>query len=185
MKKLATIVVAGCALGLSAQHACAQGGNALRQGEAGQGLGGATGGEAPVSRPFLQGDWEGVLTAVGPEADGSPSILPPFQAARGQVGFRLAIGETNLVMYFQNGSDWVALGEGQDLRLNQAGRSSIVITALPATENSIETMMLNIMRWEEDAILVHMSRVTGADEKAGTGPGVVNLMGLLGRSSGR
>lgn len=133
------------------------------------------------SRPFLTGKWEGVMTLVGPQPDGSPTIAPPFEG--GQFGFRLDIRQTNLVMYFQSGADWIAFGEGQDLRLNEQGRNSIVIAALPAgaTGNLIETMMLNISRWDEETITVHMSRVTQADEASGQPASSVNSMGRFGR----
>jgi hypothetical protein len=99
-----------------------------------------------------------------------------------QYGFRLDIRQTNLEMYFQNGTDWIGLGEGQDLRLNEAGRNSIVITALPAG-NAIETMMLNITRWDEDTIVVHMSRVSGADEANGKAASTINSIGRFGRGN--
>ena len=133
------------------------------------------------SRPFLTGKWEGVLTGVGPNADGSPSMVPPMQPERGQVGFRLDIRGDNLVMYFQSGDNWIGLGEGQDFRLNDVDRSAIVITALAAAGGAIESMMLNIVRWDEESIVIHMSRVTGA--AGGQGPQLVNLMGSMTKAS--
>jgi hypothetical protein len=138
--------------------------------------------QAP-SRPLLTGKWEGVMTGVGAQTDGSASLVPPFDAQRGQYGFRLDIRQTNLVMYFQNGDQWIGLGEGQDLRLNEQGRTSIVITALQGANGGIEAMMLNIVRWNEDTIAVHMSRVTGAGPDGGQLPPPVNSMGLLGRAN--
>jgi hypothetical protein len=134
------------------------------------------------SRPFLQGKWEGVMTVVAAQPDGSPTISPPMQGA-GQYGFRLDIRQTNLVMYFQNGDQWIGLGEGQDLRLNEAGRNSIVITALQPSANSIETMMLNITRWDEDTIAVHMSRVSSPDAEAGTSVSTINSFGRFQRGN--
>jgi hypothetical protein len=180
MKNLSSFLIAGSAALLFASQASAQGG--LREGEAGQGLGNNTGGEAPVSRPFLQDTWQGVLTAVGLDGDPRPGVYPPFPNDPGrQLGFQLAIAQTNLVLYLQNGENWIPIGEGQDLRLNDEGRSSIVITALPAGGDAIEVWLLNIMRWEEDTLLVHLSRTTGANEAAQQGPAVLNLMGLLDR----
>jgi hypothetical protein len=141
-------------------------------------------GQAP-SRPFLQGQWEGVMTGVGAQPDGSPSLTPPFDAARGQYGFRLNIRATNLVMYFQGADgNWIALGAGEndDLRTNEQGRSAIVITALGGANGGIEAMMLNIVRWNEDTIAVHMSRVTGAGPDGGALPPPVNSMGILNRA---
>lgn len=180
MKHLARILLVGSAALMMVQQASGQA-EGLRQGEAGQGLGNNTAGEAPVSRPFLQDTWQGVLTAVGLDGDPTPGVYPPFPNDPGrQLGFQLAIGQTNLVLYLQNGENWIPIGEGQDLRLNDEGRSSIVITALPAGE-AIEVWVLNIMRWEEHTLLVHLSRTTGANEAAQQGPGVLNLMGILNR----
>ena len=138
-------------------------------------------GQAP-SRPFLVGKWEGIMTGVGPLADGSASEVPPFDPARGQYGFRLDIRETNLVMYFQQGEQWIGLGEGQDLRTNEQGRSAIVITALNAQNGGVEAMMLNIVRWNEDTIAVQMSRVSGAGPSGGELPPSINSMGFLNRA---
>jgi hypothetical protein len=135
-----------------------------------------------LSRPYLQGKWEGVMTGIGPQADGSPSSVPPFDPARGQYGFRLEIKATNLVMYFQNGDQWIPLGEGMDLRTNEQGRSGVVITALNAQNGGIDAMMLNIVRWTEDSIAVHMSRVTGAGPNGGAVPPPVNSAGILNRA---
>jgi hypothetical protein len=144
MKNLARILALGSVVLLFAQSVSAQ---------------------AP-SRPFLTGKWEGVMTGVGANADGSASVVPPMQAERGQVGFRLDIRGDNLVMHFQVGENqWQALGDNADLRLNDAGRSAIVIVNLGS-----EVMMLNIVRWDEPTLVVHMSRV---------GPQVVNSMGSL------
>jgi hypothetical protein len=185
MKILAAPVLGLLALSLFAHAASGQQNN-LRSDEAGQGLGENVNEEAPVSRPFLQDTWQGVLTAVGLDGDPVPGVYPPFPNDPGrQLGFRLAIGQTNLVMYLQNGDQWIPIGEGQDLRLNDQGRSSIVITALPggATGNQIEVWLLNIMRWQEDSLLVHLSRTTGANPDENLGPSVLNLMGLLDRAS--
>jgi hypothetical protein len=123
------------------------------------------------------------MTGVGPLADGSPSAVPPFDQARGQYGYRLEIRQTNLVMYFQGADGWIALGngEGQDLRTNEKDRTAVVITALNAQNGGIDTMMLNIVRWTEDSIIVHMSRVTGAGT-TGEVPPPVNSMGILNRA---
>lgn len=136
-----------------------------------------------LTRPYLTGKWEGVMTGVGALPDGSPAPVPPFNAALGQYGFRLEIRQTNLVMYFQSGDQWVALGEGADLRTNEQGRSAVVITALRNQQNGgMEAMMLNIVRWTEDSIAVHMSRVTGAGPSGGELPPPVNSMGILNRA---
>jgi hypothetical protein len=136
-----------------------------------------------LSRPFLTGVWEGVMTGVGAQPDGSPSVTPPFDAARGQYRFRLNIGTTNLVMYFQNGDQWIGLGEGQDLRTNEQGRSAIVSTSLQAANGATEALMLNIVRWDELTIAVQMSRVTGAGPRGGALPLPVNSMGILNRAA--
>lgn len=135
----------------------------------------------PPSRPFLQGKWEGVMTGVGANPDGSPTELPPFDPARGQFGFRLDIRATNLVMYFQNGDQWIGLGEGLDLRTNELGRSAVVIAALPAQNGGREAMMLNIVRWNETTIAVFMSRVTGAGPN-GDMPTSLTTMGIFNRA---
>lgn len=160
MKTLVKFVTACCAIVFFAHAASAQ----------------------ELSRPYLQGKWEGVMTGVAALPDGSPSSVPPFDPARGQYGFRLEIRATNLVMYFQNGDQWIALGEGMDLRTNEQGRSGVVITALNGSNGGIEAMMLNIVRWTEDSIAVHMSRVTGAGPNGGALPPPVNSMGILNRA---
>ena len=136
--------------------------------------------QAP-SRPYLTGKWEGVMTGVGPQADGSPSIAPPLDPQRGQYGYRLDIRPTNLVMQFQSGDQWIAFGEGLDLRLNEQGRTAVVIAALNAQNGGFETMMINIVRWNEDTIAVHVSRVTGG--AGGEPPPPVNSMGILNRAN--
>jgi hypothetical protein len=161
MKTLARLATACCAVLLFVNSASAQ---------------------AP-SRPFLTGKWEGVMTGVGANADGSTAIVPPFDPQRGQVGFRLDIRQTNLVMYFQNGAEWIGVGEGQDLRTNEQGRSAIVITAFPVPSGAREAIMLNIVRWNEETIAVYMSRVTGVDPNGGgSPPAPINLMGILNRA---
>lgn len=159
MKTLVKYALAGVAVVLTVQAALAQ---------------------AP-SRPFLTGKWEGVMTGVGPLPDGSPSVAPPLDPQRGQYGYRLDIRQTNLVMQFQNGDQWISFGEGQDLRLNEQGRSAVVIAALGAPNGGIETMMINIVRWNEDTIAVHVSRVTGG--AGGEPPPPVNSMGILNRAN--
>lgn len=155
MKTLARLVTACCAAMLVAHTVSAQ----------------------ELSRPYLQGKWEGVMTGVGAQPDGSPASAPPFDPARGQLGFRLEIRPTNLVMYFQNGDQWIPVGDqpGQDLRTNENRRTGVVITGLGA-----EIMMLNLMRWKEDEIAVHMSRVAPAGPD-GVVPPPINLMGILAR----
>lgn len=161
MKNLASLFAASFVLCLLAQPASAQ----------------------EPSKPFLTGKWEGVMTVVGPEADGSPSVLPPMEAARGQFGYRLDIRQTNLVMYFQQGSDWIGMGEGLDLRLNQEGRSSVVIAQLRGSNpDSIEVMMLNIVRWDEDTLAVFMSRQTGAGSSGTEPPQPLVFFGRLNRA---
>jgi hypothetical protein len=160
MKTLVRLVTACCAILLFAHAASAQ----------------------ELSRPYLTGKWEGVMTGVGALPDGTPAVVPPFDPTRGQIGFRLDIRQTNLVMYFQNGDQWIGLGEGMDLRTNENGRSAVVITALNAQGGAIEAMMLNIVRWSEDSIAVHMSRVTGAGPSGGQLPPPVNMMGILNRA---
>lgn len=123
------------------------------------------------------------MTGIGALPDGSPASVPPFDPARGQYGFRLEIRATNLVMYFQNGDQWIALGEGMDLRTNEQNRSAVVITALRNQQNGgMEAMMLNIARWTEDSIAVHMSRVTGSGPNGGEMPPPINSMGILNRA---
>jgi hypothetical protein len=85
-------------------------------------------------------------------------------------------------MYFRNGDQWISLGEGQDLRTNEQGRSAVAITALNAANGGIETVMLNIVRWNEDSIAVHISRVSGAGPNGGPLPPSVDSMGILERA---
>jgi len=115
---------------------------------------------------------------VSANPDGSPIAVPPFNPALGELGFRLEIRPTNLVMYFQNGDEWIGVGNqpGQDLRTNENGRTGVVITGLGA-----EIMMLNVVRWKEDEIAVHMSRVAPAGPD-GAVPPPINLMGILTRT---
>ena len=123
------------------------------------------------------------MTGIGALADGSTAVVPPFDAARGQYGFRLDIRATNVVMYFQSGDQWIGLGEGQDLRMNPPdGRGTVVITALGAQNGGVEAMMLNIVRWNETTIAVAMTRVTGAGSNGGALPPSVNSMGVLNRA---
>ena len=127
------------------------------------------------SKPYLVGVWEGNMTVME-DREGNP-MLPPFAA---QQPFRLDIRETNLVMYFPTGdpsNPWLALGEGADLRLNQAERSAIVIAQVG--QNPTVTMMLNIVRWDEQNLTVYMSRVTGGEMPAAFG-----AMGQMKRVSG-
>lgn len=182
MKTLARLATVFCTVMLLMPSAYGQGGGGGGNDEPLREFSGPD--EEVLSRPYLQGKWEGVMTGVGPRADGAPSAVPPFDPSRGQYGFRLEIRQTNLVMYFQNGDQWIPLGnqEGQDLRTNEDRRTAVVITALGATNGGIDTMMLNIVRWTEDSIAVHMSRVTGA----GTGtevPPPINSMGILNRAN--
>jgi len=144
MNTLARLFLAGCALALSAQIASAQ---------------------AP-SRPFLTGKWAGVLTVV--DAPGLPDeVIPPFPTDPGrQLGFRLDIAQTNLTMQLQAAeNNWIEIGRDADLRTNEQGRTAVVVTALgnPA-QPPLETMVLNIVRWDEDTIGVFMSRVTTLQE---------------------
>jgi hypothetical protein len=44
-------------------------------------------------------------------------------------------------------------------------------------------MMLNIVRWNEDTITVHMSRLTGAGPNGGELPPPINSMGILNRAT--
>lgn len=108
------------------------------------------------SRPFLFGLWEGTMTVVQPNADGSP-MLPPYSGE--QFHFRLDIGESNLVMYFEQGENqWVAVGEGADLRLNEQGRSAIVM-AVMSVEPVTQSRVFNIVRWDEQQLTVYLSQI--------------------------
>lgn len=129
------------------------------------------------SQPFLTGIWEGTMTVVEDKGQGSPA-LPPFQGE--QFPFRLDIRNTNLVFYFRTQNGWTGIGEGSDLRLNQDGRSAIVVASLPAGELS-ETWMINVARWNEESITVYLSRVTSADEKAGRPPQSFAAIGQMQR----
>lgn len=153
MKNIARLIVGCCAFWLIVQSASAQ---------------------AP-SRPFLTGKWQGVMTAVQAEADGSPHVMPPIEGP-GQIGFRLDIRADNLVLYFQSGDQWAGIGEGLDLRTYEQGRSAITTVALPAGEN-LEVMQLNIVRYDEDTIGVFMTRVTG-----GAQPSAITMLGRLTRA---
>jgi len=174
MKKLARIATACCGAMLFLQSADGQ--QVLRQFSNSE--------EEILSRPYLTGKWEGVMTGVGPAATGAPAAVPPFDQTRGQYGFRLEIRQTNLVMYFQGADGWIPLGnaEGADLRTNEKDRTAVVITALGANDGAIDTMMLNIVRWTEDSIIVHMSRVQGPGND-GQVPPPVNSMGILNRAN--
>jgi len=115
------------------------------------------------STPYLFGEWEGVMT-VAPQVDRNP-MVEPLQGE--QFTFRLDIRDTNLVMKFPNGQGgWAAIGEGADLRLNQQGRSAIVIAAM-ANGDPTETWMLNITRWDEENIAVFLSQVVSPDDTNG------------------
>lgn len=129
------------------------------------------------SQPFLTGVWEGVMTVVLERGD-NPPMQPPFQGE--QFRFRLDIKNTNLVFYFRDQDRWVGIGEGRDLRLNQEDRSAIVVASLPAGDLT-ETWMLNVMRWDEENITVHLSRVTSADAKTAQRPASFGALGQLKR----
>jgi hypothetical protein len=126
-----------------------------------------TGGPASAqlpSQPYLFGVWEGVMTVV-PQGDGGDPVVPPFEGE--QFSFRLDIRDTNLVMLFPDGQGgWVGIGEGADLRLNQAGRSAIVVAAMSADEPT-ETWMLNLTRWDEETLAVYLSQLVSPDDANG------------------
>lgn len=155
MRRLIALVVTLCAVALPAGLAVAQ----------------------LPSQPFLTGIWEGTMAVIEERGDGPPKV-PPFQGE--QFPFRLDIRNTNLVFYFRTQDGWTGIGEGSDLRLNQEGRSAIVVASLPAGERS-ETWMLNVTRWDEENIIVHLSRVTSADEKAGQPPQTFSALGQMQR----
>lgn len=129
------------------------------------------------SQPFLTGIWEGTMTVVEDKGQES-TMLPPFQGE--QFPFRLDIRNSNLVFFFRTQDGWTGIGEGSDLRLNQEGRSAIVVASLPAGELS-ETWMINVARWNEESITVYLSRVTSADEKAGQPPQSFAAIGQMTR----
>lgn len=129
------------------------------------------------SQPFLTGIWEGTMTVIEDKGQGSP-MLPPFQGE--QFPFRLDIRNTNLVFYFRAQDGWTGIGENSDLRLNQEGRSAIVVASLPAGELT-ETWMINVMRWDEQNITVYLSRVTSADQKGGQPPQSFAALGQMQR----
>lgn len=132
------------------------------------------------TQPFLFGEWEGVMTVV-PQQDDGAGLAYPFDGQ--QFMFRLAIGETNLVMKFSdNQGGWVPIGEGSDLRLNQAGRSAIVIAAMSDQEPT-ETWMLNITRWDEENISVFWSQLTSPAEANGAPANPVTAFGQMQRIS--
>lgn len=108
------------------------------------------------TQPYLFGLWEGTMTVVQPGGDGP--MLPPFDGAS-QSQFRLDIRDTNLVMYFPTGPDeWTPVGEGADLRLNEQGRSAIVMAGM-RVDPFTETWVINVVRWDEENITVYLSRV--------------------------
>jgi hypothetical protein len=111
------------------------------------------------SEPYLFGVWEGEMSVIEERADGDPAT-PPFQGER--FPFRVDIKNTNLIFYFRGQDGWLPIGDGSDLRLNQAGRSAIVVAALPAGELT-ETWMLNLVRWDEATLLVYLSRLLSRD----------------------
>lgn len=154
MRKLVALILTLCACALPAGLAVAQ----------------------LPSQPFLTGIWEGTMSVIE-DRDGGPAV-PPFQGE--QFPFRLDIRNTNLVFYFRTQDGWTGIGEGSDLRLNQEGRSAIVVASLPAGDRS-ETWMLNVTRWDEQNIIVHLSRVTSADEKAGQAPQSFSALGQMQR----
>ena len=116
------------------------------------------------TQPYLFGEWEGIMTVV-PQQDVGAAVAYPFNGEQFQ--FRLAIGETNLVMKFPDGQGgWASIGEGADLRLNQAGRSAIVVAAM-AVGDPTETWMLNIARFDELNIAVFLSQVVSPADTQG------------------
>jgi hypothetical protein len=131
------------------------------------------------SQPFLTGIWEGTMTVVEDKGQGSP-MLPPFQGE--QFPFRLDIRNTNLVFYFRTQDGWTGIGEGSDLRLNQEGRSAVVVASLPAGELA-ETWMINVARWDEQSITVYLSRVTSADGKNAQRPASFAAIGQMTRAN--
>ena len=138
------------------------------------GSGGAANGQLP-SQPYLYGVWEGVMTVVEQREPGNP-MLPPFNAQ--QFPFRLDIRDTNLVMYFQGGDGWVGIGEGADLRLNEQGRSAIVLAAMSAGDPS-ETWMINVTRWNEQTLMVYLSQVVSRNGQTGDGPTTFGALGQM------
>jgi hypothetical protein len=129
------------------------------------------------SQPFLFGIWEGTMTVIDDAPEGSAAV-PPFQGE--QFPFRLDIRNTNLVMYFRTQDGWTGIGEGADLRLNQEGRSAIVVAQIPAGDLT-ETWMLNIARWDEENIAVHLSRITSADKGGSPPPASFTAFGQMKR----
>jgi hypothetical protein len=142
MKKFLSILAATSAIFLSGNSAIAQ---------------------LPTT-PYLFGVWEGVMTVVPPQESGAP-LVAPFEGQ--QFGFRLDIRDTNLVLYLPDGQGgWFGIGEGSDLRLNDAGRSAIVVAAL-ASGDPTETWMLNITRWDEENLAVFLSQLVSPDDANG------------------
>ena len=132
------------------------------------------------TQPYLFGEWEGVMSVV-PQQDSGNGVAYPFNGEQFQ--FRLDIRDTNLVMKFPDGQGgWAALGEGADLRLNQAGRSAIVIAAM-ANGDPTETWMLNVTRWDEENIAVFLSQLVSPDDGNGAPARPFKAFGFMQRIS--
>ena len=132
------------------------------------------------SQPYLYGVWEGVMTVVEQREDGDAAVAP-FDGQR--FAFRLDIRDTNLVMYFQQGPDqWVGIGEGADLRLNEQGRSAIVLAAMSQGDPT-ETWMLNLTRWNEESLTVYLSQVVSRNGESGAAPTTFGALGQMTRVS--
>ena len=139
------------------------------------------------TEPYLFGVWEGTMTIVPDRAEGSP---PAVVGQGDQFPFRLNIRDTNLVMFFQVGPDeWRGIGENADLQLNRAGRSAVVIAAMSNGRDqdgnpiTTETWMLNIVRWNEELITVHLSQVKSKDPASGAAPTSFAAVGQMKRIS--
>lgn len=124
------------------------------------------------SLPFLFGVWEGAMTVIPERAEGGAPAVFPFEGQAMPLS-RLNIRKTNLVLYFQGPDGSLQqMGEQLDFRLNEQGRSAVVIIALqPQGEGGpTETWMVNIARWDEETIAVHVSRVTSGSGDAAQPP---------------
>jgi hypothetical protein len=136
------------------------------------------------TQPYLFGLWEGVMSVV-PQQDDGNGLAYPFNTQE-QFPFRLDIKDTNLVIHVPDGQGgFIPVGQDADLRLNQAGRSAIVIAAMSDGSDGgpTDTWMLNITRWNEEQIAVYWSQVQSADAANGTPVRASKYFGFMERIS--
>ena len=136
------------------------------------------------TQPYLFGMWEGTMSVV-PQQDDGNGLPYPFDTQE-QFPMRLDIKDTNLVIHVPDGQGgFVPVGQGADLRLNQAGRSAIVIAAMSDGSNGgpTDTWMLNITRWNEQQIAVFWSQVQSADAASGAPVRASKYFGFMERIS--